>query len=57
MGNERKARESLVKRQYEHALKTKGRLPNRKEVSRMEREATDSAQRVEAKKRSKNKWV
>lgn len=51
MSNERKAREILVKRQYDHALKTTGRMPSVKDKRRMEAEANASAQRVEAKKR------
>lgn len=50
MGNERKAVESLVRRQYDHALKTKGRLPNGNEVRQMEKAAKESGHRVDTKK-------
>lgn len=52
-GRERQAVENLVKRQYEHALKTKGRLPSGKEVREMEKAAKESAHRVDTKKERK----
>jgi len=53
MGSEREARENLVKRQRDHALKTTGRMPSSKDVQRMEKEATDAARRYEWKQKER----
>ena len=52
-GSERKAVESLVTRMYRHKLKTTGRLPDGKEVRKMEKEARESGHRVDTKRERK----
>ena len=42
----------LVKRLYEHSLKTTGRLPNSKEVRSMEKKAAETAVRAERDKKN-----